>query len=168
MSALLTVSNRQKSSLVKLSGLEPKFEKLRRAVFQNLSQKRPKHLKASQIKALASRGCISVVLVSDKQIKKLNKEWRHKDYATDVLSFPMELTAPAFAEIPWQLGEIVISVERALKQSEEYGHSFQREMAFLFVHGLLHVLGFDHEELKEEKEMFGRQRAVLDSLGIKR
>jgi probable rRNA maturation factor len=168
MSALLTLSNRQKSSQVKLSGLEPKFEKLRLAVFENLSEKRPRHLKASQVKALAARGCISVVLVTDRQIKKLNKEWRHKDYATDVLSFPIELTPPAFAEIPWQLGEIVISVERALKQSEEYRHSFQREMAFLFVHGLLHILGFDHEEPKDEKEMFGRQRAVLDRLGIKR
>lgn len=168
MTALLTISNLQKTQSMDLNRLHSLFEKLRQAVFENLISKRPKHLKMAQIEALSGRGVLSVVLVSNRQIKKLNKEWRRKDAATDVLSFPLELEAPEFAEIPWEFGEIVISVEKALTQSQEYNHSFKRELAFLFVHGMLHVLGFDHETAAQEKEMFGRQRVILESAGVKR
>jgi probable rRNA maturation factor len=68
----------------------------------------------------------------------------------------------------WILGELFISVEKAAKQAEEYGHSMRRELAFLFAHGLLHVLGFDHETGVGEKEMFGYQNKILELTGINR
>jgi probable rRNA maturation factor len=70
--------------------------------------------------------------------------------------------------VPFEMGELIISAEKAQEQAEEYGHSFEREMAFLFVHGCLHVLGFDHLTKAEEKEMFSRQKQILDSCGFKR
>jgi len=117
---------------------------------------------------MAERGQFSLVLVSDRQIRTLNKDWMGKDKPTDVLSFPLSIDPPPSVELPWEVGEIVISVEKAQEQAIDYGHSFEREMAFLFVHGMLHVLGFDHMEPKEEKEMFGRQKQILNAAGFKR
>jgi len=96
-------------------------------------------LKARQLKALAQCGCISVALVSNRQIKKLNKQWRGKDYATDVLSFP--------APEPHNgaIGEIAISWDRARAQASEYGHTAAGEVSILMLHGVLHLLGMDHE-----------------------
>src|SRR6185437_641798 len=164
MTGQLTVSNRQKRVPVDLSELEAAYEKLRLGVFANLAAAPPPHLKKRAITALAGRGSFSVALVSNKQIKALNKDWMGKDKPTDVLSFPLDLDPPP-PGVPWDVGEIIVSVERAAEQAEELGHSFKREMAFLFVHGMLHVLGFDHMEPAEEKEMFRRQKQILDKAG---
>lgn len=110
------------------------------------------------------QGELSCVLVSNKRIAELNGLYRSIDKATDVLSFSLDMKD----EEGWQLGELYISVERAAAQAEEYGHSLRREMAFLFAHGLLHILGFDHETPAQEKVMFGYQNKILDEVGIKR
>lgn len=114
---------------------------------------------------------VSVTLVDNARIRELNKEFRDIDRETDVLSFPMgdeegfEVDPDNDAVL---LGDIVISAEKAKAQSEEYGHSFYREMAFLITHSLFHLLGYDHMTADEEKEMFSKQEKVLQKLGITR
>ena len=115
---------------------------------------------------------VSVTLVDNEAIREINNEHRGIDKATDVLSFPLGDedsfdTDPETGAI--LLGDIVISLERAKEQAEEYGHSFRREVAFLITHSLFHLLGYDHVDSEEdEKLMFGKQDKVLDKLGITR
>lgn len=115
---------------------------------------------------------VSVTLVDNETIRGINNEHRGIDRATDVLSFPMgdgeyfEVDPDTDAVL---LGDIVISLERAGEQAEEYGHSFRREVAFLITHSLFHLLGYDHvNSEEEEKVMFGKQEKVLEKLGITR
>ncbi len=126
-------------------------------------------LKTENIKETAE---VYVTFTDDKGIHELNKEHRGKDSATDVLSFPLgengeyDVNPDTDAIL---LGDIVISLERAQFQANEYGHSFEREIAFLATHSMLHLLGYDHETSEEdEKIMLDKQRSVLDSLGITR
>jgi probable rRNA maturation factor len=168
MSANLTVSNRQRTIDVDVAKVARMAERLRRQVFANLIDDTPDHLDEEILEEMMETGVFSLVLVSDAQIRKLNKEWMGKDRPTDVLSFPLSLEPPDFPGADWEVGEIMISLQRAQAQAKEYGHSYQRELAFLFVHGMLHVLGFDHMEPDEEKEMFGRQRHILNAAGYKR
>jgi probable rRNA maturation factor len=112
---------------------------------------------------------VSVTAVDDESIRELNRDWRGKDKATDVLSFPMcecgdwELTEDGFSP----LGDIVLSLERCLEQSEKYGHSFERELSFLTVHSVLHLLGYDHETSKEdEEEMFSLQKQIMEKIKL--
>lgn len=101
---------------------------------------------------------ISVTFTDNENIKMLNKEYRDIDRETDVLSFPMDESD--------MLGDVVISLEKAKSQAEEYGHTMEREIAFLCVHSVLHLLGYDHETGEEdEKEMFGKQEAILCQMG---
>lgn len=116
---------------------------------------------------------VSVTFVDNEGIRRINKEYRDIDRATDVLSFPMTDDGEEFTVDPetecYNLGDIVISLEKAAEQAEEYGHSFKREVAFLTVHSMLHLLGYDHERSEEEeKEMFGKQDIVLDAMGLER
>lgn len=104
-------------------------------------------------------GEISIAFVDNEKIKELNKKFRNKNEATDVLSFPMD------DEI---LGDIIISVERALSQSEDYGHSFRREICYLVTHGILHLLGYDHKIEGEKEEMRKKEKRILKELEIKR
>lgn len=102
---------------------------------------------------------ISLLICDDARIKELNMEYREKDYATDVLSFPM-------SEDPYEeggmLGDIAISLDTAKKQAQEADIALEREISFLFIHGLLHLMGFDHElGEEEEEEMFGLQEEIL-------
>ena len=97
---------------------------------------------------------LTVVFTDDSRIQSLNKKYRDKDYPTDVLSFP--------DDDPRYLGDIVISLEKALRQAKEYGHTLNDEVAFLVCHGFLHLNGYDHETPEEEKEMFSKQNAILD------
>ena len=120
-----------------------------------------------------TRDCeISVTLTDDAHIRALNLEYRGIDRPTDVLSFPMYSFAygdepPADGE--FTLGDVVISVERAEAQAKEYGHSTRREVAFLTVHSVLHLLGWDHETSeKDERAMFAKQDEIMDALGIGR
>lgn len=116
---------------------------------------------------------VSVSIVDNEEIHQINKQFRDIDRATDVLSFPL-LTFEE-GEIPdlnekdeVLLGDIIISLERAREQAEEYGHSLKREIAFLTAHSMLHLLGYDHMEEEEEKEMFEKQREILNKAGIPR
>lgn len=112
---------------------------------------------------------LEVVLTNDEEIHKLNVEYRGKDRPTDVLSFSWTEAEEQFPGEPELLGEIIISLDTAKRQAEEYGHSFEREMAFLAIHGLLHLVGYDHELGKEEEErMTIRQDQILNSLNILR
>ena len=116
---------------------------------------------------------ISVSIVDNKYIHKINKKYRHIDRETDVISFAFldnDANAPKLkqsgAVVP--LGDIYISKEKAEEQAEAYGHSIKREMSFLFVHGLLHLLGYDHMTEEQEKEMFSIQEKILSNRGITR
>ncbi len=108
---------------------------------------------------------VSISIVGDSEQHALNLQYRGVDRTTDVLSFPMEEGRP---KAPGLLGDVVISAPQAKRQAEEYGHSLQREMCFLAVHGTLHLLGFDHGTPSEDAEMQRLQEDVLGSLGITR
>lgn len=109
---------------------------------------------------------VSVTFVDNERIRELNREFRNIDRATDVLSFPAD--EPVVEGRGRFLGDIALSLERAKTQSEEYGHSFKREVAFLTAHSVLHLLGYDHMTPDEEKEMFAKQEKVLNDMGITR
>lgn len=112
---------------------------------------------------------VSCVLVDDERIHEINREYRHIDRSTDVISFAMEDNDQFYVEgMPRTLGDIFISVDHAKKQAEEYGHSLRREMCFLFTHGILHLLGYNHMTDEQEKEMFGLQDQILGALSIER
>jgi probable rRNA maturation factor len=124
-------------------------------------------------------GCeVSILLVDNERIREINKQYRQKDCPTDVLSFPMvdiiegqmqsDVGDYDLDEELLILGDIVISLETAEKQAREYEHSFEREIAFLTAHGMLHLLGYDHESEEQEKKMFSRQEALLNRLGLRR
>ncbi len=127
-------------------------------------------------KALAYMGIdnrceVSVTLTDDEQIHKLNREHRNVDKSTDVLSFPQyEADELDYFEEDEEivLGDIVISLEHARRQAQEYGHSYVRELAFLCVHSVLHLLGYDHIEKADEEVMLGLQKEILDDIGITR
>ncbi|MBQ8402038.1 MAG: rRNA maturation RNase YbeY [Clostridia bacterium] len=115
---------------------------------------------------------VSVTFTDNEGIRALNREYREKDAATDVLSFPLytmeedDRPEPGMAA---ELGDIVLSLERADEQAKAYRHSFQRETAFLTVHSVLHLLGYDHERSEEEeKDMFRRQEEIMILLGLPR
>lgn len=128
---------------------------------------------------------VNLSLTDNEGIRRINQEYRDLDVPTDVLSFPMvEYQTPAdFSQLDTPtakvmyfnldteellLGDIVISLERAEEQAEEYGHSLERELAFLTVHSVLHLLGYDHMEDGERKVMERKQENILQDLGITR
>ncbi len=116
--------------------------------------------------------------VDNAGIRAVNRDIRRKDAVTDVLSIPFLETGPDGKPVVgpgdlfegWvQLGEIVLSLERAREQADQFGHSLRREVCFLAVHSMLHLLGYDHElGQAEESEMFTKQESVLEKLGIRR
>ncbi len=116
-------------------------------------------------------GEVSITLTNNAYIHELNREYRGINRPTDVLSFALneseEPEVKGGADIN-VLGDLVISVERAEEQAAEYGHSVKREMAFLTVHGMLHLLGYDHMEEADRLEMEAEQRFVMEKLGIRR
>lgn len=110
----------------------------------------------------------NIILVSNEEIHELNKKYRNIDRETDVISFALE-DDDTFIELPVRiLGDIYISVDKAFTQAEEYNHSFKREICFLTTHGLLHLLGYDHMNKKDEKIMFEKQEDILSNLNIMR
>jgi probable rRNA maturation factor len=128
---------------------------------------------ASQMEAVT--GEVVVTLVDNERIRELNRDYRGIDRATDVLSFAMNEMGEDELEIifdeeevPNMLGDIIISVPKAMEQANEYGHTLERELGFLVVHGFLHLLGYDHQNEEEEKEMFGKQEAILAQLQLQR
>ena len=115
---------------------------------------------------------VSVTFVDNAEIHELNKKFRNVDRPTDVLSFPLfdyegESEEPPVDEMLGMLGDIVLSLEQVGVQAEEYGHSFEREVAFLTVHSMLHLLGYDHETGEEdEADMRRRQSEIMDLMGL--
>ena len=126
---------------------------------------------------------VNLLLVSDEEIHRMNREFRQIDHSTDVLSFPqVEYTSPA--DFSWAeeheadcfdpdsgelvLGDIVVSLDHVKEQAAQYGHGCRREFAFLIVHSMLHLLGYDHMEAREAAVMEKKQADILDSLGIRR
>lgn len=117
---------------------------------------------------------IEILVVDEQEIRELNCRYRQIDRVTDVLSFPLyENQAQAAQDVfPGEsvlLGDMVLCLPRAEQQAKEYGHSLAREVSFLCVHSVLHLLGYDHEtDHREETEMFRRQNEIMDKLGITR
>lgn len=121
---------------------------------------------------------MSVTFMDNPGIQVINRDYRGKDMPTDVISFALEdegegempivFSEEELGEMPRTLGDIMISIDRAAEQAEEYGHSFDRELGFLAVHGFLHINGYDHMTPEDEKEMFGLQKEILDAYGLKR
>ena len=116
---------------------------------------------------------VSVSIVTNEEIQKINREFRKIDQATDVLSFPqLTFEEGEFADVNEKneiiLGDIIISIDKAKQQAEEYGHSLEREIAFLTVHSMLHLMGYDHMEEEEEKEMIQKQKEILKEMDIRR
>ena len=112
---------------------------------------------------------ISITFVNDEEIRELNAQYRNVDKVTDVLSFP-QFESPE--DLPEEgeiiLGDVVLNVEQAKRQAEEYGHSEDREIIYLFVHSLLHLLGYDHMEEDEKTEMRGAEEEIMNELGLPR
>lgn len=104
---------------------------------------------------ISEKMVINVVLVTNEEIQEMNKNYRDIDKATDVLSFEND-------DFTNEIGDIFISIDKAIEQAKNYEHNFERELAFLCVHGFLHCLGYDHQTENEEKEMFGLQENILE------
>ncbi|MBQ7136727.1 MAG: rRNA maturation RNase YbeY [Bacilli bacterium] len=113
-------------------------------------------------------GEFNIIIVDNNKIQELNKEYRNIDKVTDVISFALEDDETYKLDDYRMLGDIYICIEKVHSQKEEYGHSFKRELSFLAVHGLLHLLGYDHMEEDDERIMFSKQEEVLTRYGIER
>jgi len=128
---------------------------------------------AAKAEKLDDKAEVSITFVDNDKIRELNHRYRGKDSTTDVLSFALEEMGEQEIDIvgeklPRLLGDIVISVPKAREQAKEYGHTFERELGFLAVHGFLHLLGYDHLTENDEKEMFSKQKGILDECGLQR
>lgn len=110
----------------------------------------------------------NVILVDENKIQELNRDYRNIDRITDVISFALEDCEDIRYEGYRLLGDIYICREKVLEQAKNYGHSVQRELSFLAIHGLLHLLGYDHIKPDDEKEMFLLQEKILEEYGITR
>lgn len=118
---------------------------------------------------------VYITLTNNEEIHKINKEHRDVDKSTDVLSFPMYerdeinlLKSEKNTEAEEILGDIIVSIEKVKEQAEEYGHSFERELAYLVTHGMLHLLGYDHMADDEKETMRAREEEILGKMGILR
>ena len=122
-------------------------------------------------KILDSNLYISVILTNPDEIQRLNREYRKVNKTTDVLSFPMyerEEISSLNKEIEEPIGDAIISVQKVKEQAEEYNHSFERELAYMLVHGFYHIMGYDHIEENEKKEMREKEENILNRLNIVR
>ncbi|WP_094700349.1 rRNA maturation RNase YbeY [Brevibacillus laterosporus] len=132
--------------------------------------------KAAQFEEIT--GEVVITLVNNERIHELNRDYRGVDRPTDVLSFALNeegegdmeifVEESEFDDYPNMLGDIIISIQRTKEQAQDYGHSFERELGFLAVHGFLHLIGYDHGTPEEEKEMFTRQENILQEVGLTR
>ncbi|WP_106497112.1 rRNA maturation RNase YbeY [Lentibacillus sp. Marseille-P4043] len=128
---------------------------------------------AAEKEGISNEAEVSVNFVDNKEIQELNRNYRGIDKPTDVISFALQETVEGEIhvvgeDIPLVLGDIVISVDRAKEQAEDYNHSLEREIGFLTVHGFLHLLGYDHMVKEEEAVMFQKQEDILDAFGLER
>ena len=110
----------------------------------------------------------NIIIVSKEKIQEINKTYRNIDRVTDVISFALE-DDDSFIKTDFRvLGDIYICLDKAKEQAQDYGHSLKREISFLTIHGLLHLLGYDHMTETDEKEMFGLQEMILNEYGLER
>lgn len=129
---------------------------------------------AAAFLGLAGEIELSLTFVTNARIHEINRDYRHIDRPTDVISFALEEMGKDEVAIvpeddePRVLGDIIVSIEKTKEQAESYGHSFERELGFLVIHGLLHLLGYDHMNEEDEKKMFGLQEEILSSYGLSR
>ena len=126
-------------------------------------------------KLTKSKLIITITLTTPENIRKINKEYRNIDRATDVLSFPMFEKEELTKKIKNQefmhedvLGDIIISIEKVEEQAKEYGHSFERELSYMVVHGFYHLMGYDHMTEEEKTEMRKKEDVILNALNITR
>lgn len=110
----------------------------------------------------------NVIIINNDDIHEINKKYRNVDRATDVITFALEDDKQIETPLVRVLGDVYISYDKVISQAKEYGHSKQRELCFLAVHGLLHLLGYDHMNEEDEKKMFKKQKELLNSYGIKK
>lgn len=110
----------------------------------------------------------NVIIINNEEIHRINKEYRGIDRPTDVISFALEDDDTFIKTDKRILGDIYISIDKARQQAEEYGHKLLRELCFLTIHGILHLLGYDHMTKEDEEVMFGLQERILSEYGIKR
>lgn len=121
------------------------------------------------VKRLKLEKCeFNIIIIDNKKIHEINKTYRNIDRETDVISFAMEDNMDIEYDDFRLLGDIYISIDKVISQAKEYGHSNLREICFLATHGILHLLGYDHMEPDDEKEMFKLQNELLDGYNIKR
>lgn len=113
-------------------------------------------------------GIFNVIFVDNDYIQKINREYRSIDRPTDVISFALEDEDDIKYNDFRMLGDIYISIDKAKEQAIEYGHSLDREICFLSIHGILHLLGYDHIEKSDEVVMFAKQEEILNEAGIKK
>ncbi|SDN08987.1 rRNA maturation RNase YbeY [Sediminibacillus halophilus] len=128
---------------------------------------------AAEKEEITDESEVSVNFVDNGEIQIINRNYRQQDKPTDVISFAMQEEGEGELkvigeDIPLVLGDIVISVDKAAEQAEEYGHSIQREFGFLALHGFLHLLGYDHIQKEDERKMFQRQEEILNAFGLER
>ena len=122
------------------------------------------YLKTLKVLNLKDEYELSLVLVGPITIRRINREYRHLDRVTDVISFALRDNDEGFKIVPIELGDIFINLNRVKSQAKEYGHSEKREFVFLFVHGLLHLLGYDHMKKEDEEVMFNIQKKIVGDL----
>lgn len=115
----------------------------------------------------SKKSIFSITFVGEEEIQKINKNYRGIDKVTDVISFAFE-DNKILQENVRVLGDIFICIPKMIEQAKLYGHSEKRELSFLVVHGMLHLLGYDHQTQEEEKEMFSKQELILNATNIKR
>lgn len=111
---------------------------------------------------------VSVTFVGSEEIRELNQEYRGKDSVTDVLSFPQFDDFEHLPQGELCLGDVVICTEQALVQADEFGHSAERELVYLFVHSMFHLLGYDHMEEDEKSEMRNAEETIMNRIGLER
>ena len=122
-----------------------------------------------RLEGVPTHALIDMTIVDDEIIRQINSEYRQKDVATDVLSFPQyERDDDLTREMPLLYGDVVISLEHARAQAESYNHSLKRELSYLFVHSLLHLRGYDHMIESDKKEMRRHEEQILHEVGISR
>ncbi|MGL5540247.1 MAG: rRNA maturation RNase YbeY [Erysipelotrichaceae bacterium] len=132
-------------------------------VYEQISQK------ASELLQVSSAYSLSVIFVDDAQIHEINRSYRNIDRTTDVISFALKDSADEYEMVEGEeeLGDIFINVEALVRQAKDYGHSIHRESCFLFTHGLLHLLGYDHMDEEQEQIMFPLQDQLLHGIADK-
>ena len=132
----------------------------------NLDTKPYEKIIKGVLKKIKNKKEFNIIFVDDEEIQRINRQYRNIDRVTDVISFA--LCDDPDNQMEDELGDIFIDLDQAFRQAEDYGHSITREVAFLAVHGYLHLCGYDHMTEEDEKVMFGKQKEVLEEYGITR